>query len=254
MNDLAIKILSAETGSTHIFSVGQAGFIIKTSEGKLIAIDIYLSDCVERLEGHMGYKRLVPKVLDAGDLVFDVIICTHPHWDHFDFDSVPALMSNGRTRLYCSVDCEKLVKELKLEYYEENITYVKPGSIVDEDGFALQFVNCDHGEGAPDAVGVVIHTDGKRIYEAGDTCLRLDRVNEVKQPLDVLIAPINGAYGNMDSDDCVKLAEALKPEVTIPCHYGMFASHGGDPGRFIELMKETGLKTLLMTPGEKYTI
>lgn len=254
MNDLAIKILSAETGSTHIFSVGQAGFIIKTSEGKLIAIDIYLSDCVERLEGHMGYKRLVPKVLDAGDLVFDVIICTHPHWDHFDFDSIPALMSNGRTRLYCSVDCEKLVKELKLEYYEKNITYVKPGSIVDEDGFALQFVNCDHGEGARDAVGVVIHTDGKRIYEAGDTCLRLDRVNEIKLPLDVLIAPINGAYGNMDSDDCVKLAEALKPEVTIPCHYGMFASHGGDPGRFIELMKETGLKTLLMTPGEKYTI
>lgn len=254
MNDLAIKILSAETGSTHIFSVGQAGFIIKTSEGKLIAIDIYLSDCVERLEGHMGYKRLVPKVLDAGELVFDVIICTHPHWDHFDFDSVPALMSNGRTRMYCSVDCEKLVKDLKLEYFEDNITYVKPGSIVDEDGFALQFVNCDHGEGAPDAVGVVIHTDGKRIYEAGDTCLRLDRVNEIKLPLHVLIAPINGAYGNMDSDDCVKLAEALKPEVTIPCHYGMFASHGGDPGRFIELMKDTGLKTLLMTPGEKYTI
>ena len=52
----------------------------------------------------------------------------------------------------------------------------------------------------------------------------------------------------------MKLAEALRPGLTIPCHYGMFASHGGDPGRFIELMKETGLKTLLMTPGEKYTL
>ena len=209
MNDLAMKILSAEAGRTHIFAVGQAGYIIKTSEGKLIAIDLYLSDCVERLEGHMGYKRLVPKVL---------------------------------------------VKQLQLEYFGDNITYIKPGDIVDEEGFALQFVNCDHGTGAPDAVGVVIHADGKRIYEAGDTCLRLDRVGEIKLPLDVLIAPINGAYGNMNADDCVKLAEALRPGLTIPCHYGMFASHGGDPGRFIELMKETGLKTLLMTPGEKYTL
>ena len=254
MNDLAIKILTAEAGRTHIFACGQAGYIIKTSEGKLIAVDIYLSDCVERLEGHMGYKRLVPKVLLANEIEFDAVICTHPHWDHFDFDSVPAFMANGRTRLYCSVDCEELVKQLKLEYFRDNITYIKPGSVVDEDGFALEFVNCDHGTGAPDAVGVVIHADGKRIYEAGDTCLRLDRVSEIKLPLDVLIAPINGAYGNMNSDDCVKLAEALKPALTIPCHYGMFASHGGDPGRFMELMKETGLKTLLMTPGEKYTL
>lgn len=254
MKDLAIKVLTAEAGRTHIFAAGQAGYIIKTADGKLIAIDLYLSDCVERLEGHMGYKRLVPKVLAADELEFDAVICTHPHWDHFDFDSVSSFMANGRTRMYCSVDCEKLVKQLGLDYFKENITYVRPGDIVDEDGFALQFVNCDHGSGAPDAVGVVVHTDGKRIYEAGDTCLRLDRTREIKLPLDVLIAPINGAYGNMDSDDCVKLAVALRPELTIPCHYGMFASHGGDPGRFLELMKETGLKTLLMTPGEKYTL
>jgi L-ascorbate 6-phosphate lactonase len=254
MNDLAIKILSAEMGRTHIFSVGQAGFIIKTSEGKLIAIDLYLSECVERLEGHMGYKRMIPKVLGADELEFDAVVCTHPHWDHFDVDSVPQMMANGRTRLYCSVDCEKLVKQTGMEYFDQNITYVRPGDIVDEDGFALQFVNCDHGTGAPDAVGVVVIADCKRIYEAGDTCLRLDRTNEIKLPLDVLIAPINGAYGNMDADDCVKLAEALRPGLTIPCHYGMFASHRGDPGRFFELMKGTGLRTLIMTPGEKYTI
>ena len=254
MKDLAIKVLAAEHGRTHIFATGQAGFIIKTAEGRLIAIDLYLSDCVERLEGHMGYKRMCPKVLNADELEFDAVICTHPHWDHFDFDSVPLMMNNRRTRLYCSTDCEKLVKHADMEYLSGNITYVRPGNVVDEDGFALQFVNCDHGTGAPDAVGVVVHADGKRIYEAGDTCLRLDRINEIKQPLDVLIAPINGAYGNMDADDCVKLAEALKPGLTIPCHYGMFASHGGDPGRFFELMKDTGLEMLIMTPGEEYTL
>ena len=254
MKDLAIKVLTAEKGRTHIFAAGQAGFIVKTADGRLIAIDLYLSDCVERLEGHMGYKRMCPKVLDAGELEFDAVVCTHHHWDHFDFDSVPQMMANGRTRLYAAVDCEELVRQTNMEYFSDNITYVKPGDIVDEDGFALQFVNCDHGTGAPDAVGVVIHADGKRIYEAGDTCLRLDRVGEIKQPLDVLIAPINGAYGNMDSADCAKLAEALKPRLTIPCHYGMFASHGGDPGKFLELMKEAGLPALIMTHGEGVSI
>ena len=254
MKDLAIKVLTAELGRTHIFATGQAGFIVKTAEGKTIAIDLYLSDCVERLEGHMGYKRLCPKVLDPGDIEFDAVVCTHPHWDHFDVDAVPQMMANGKTRLYCSVECRELVEKTHLDHYNNNINYVNPGNVVDEDGFALEFVNCDHGKGAPDAVGVVIHCDGKRIYEAGDTCLRLDRVGEIKQPLDVLIAPINGAYGNMDADDCVKLAEALKPKLTIPCHYGMFASHGGDPGRFFELMKEAELPMLIMTPGEKYTI
>ena len=254
MKDLAIKILAAPLGRTHIFFAGQAGFIVKTAEGQLIAIDLYLSECVERLEGHMGYKRMTPQILDPADPEFDAIVCTHPHWDHFDVDSVPQMMANGRTRLYCSVDCEKLVKQTGMEYFSENITYVKPGDVVDEEGFCLQFVNCDHGEGAPDAVGVVLHADGKRIYEAGDTCLRLDRTGEIKTPLDVLIAPINGAYGNMDSDACAELAGALKPAVTIPCHYGMFASHGGDPGRFLELMKDKGLNAFLMTPGEIFTL
>ena len=254
MKDLAIRILNAEPGRTHIFACGQAGFIIKTAEGKLIAIDLYLSDCVERLEKSMSFKRLLPKVLDPGELEFDAVIATHPHWDHFDFDAIPQMMANGRTGLYCSYDCDKLVSRTDLEYFNRNITYIKPGDICDCDGFALQFVNCDHGEGAPDAVGVVIHADGKRIYEAGDTCLRLDRTGEIKTPLDVLIAPINGAYGNMDSDDCARLAEALKPKITIPCHYGMFAGHSGDPGRFLDLMREKDLPVLVMTPGEKLTL
>ena len=37
---------------------------------------------------------------------------------------------------------------IKFENFSKNITYVAPGYVVDEDGFALQFVNCDHGTGA----------------------------------------------------------------------------------------------------------
>lgn len=251
MRDFAAKVLTV-TG-TAIFSVGQAGFIIKSKNGQLIAIDLYLSNCVERIEGHKGYKRLLPQILDATELLFDAVICTHPHLDHFDMDAVPEMVSKG-AKLYCSVDCEKLVKQLQMEYYGEQITYVKPGDKDVVGDFEITFVNCDHGVGAPDAVGVVLKVDGKTIYEAGDTCLRLDRVSEIPQPLDVMIAPINGAYGNLNEEECATLAEKLNPSVTIPCHYGMFASHHGDVGKFYELMIEKQLPLLLMQQGEKYTL
>ncbi len=247
MLDFAQQVMTKK--GTCVFSVGQAGYIIKSADGGLLAIDLYLSNCVERVEGHTGFKRLLPQILDPRELQFDAIICTHPHLDHFDIDAVPEMVSGG-AHLYCSVDCEKLVRQTQMDYYNASIIYVRPGDKYQCGDFSISFVNCDHGSGAPDAVGVVVEVDGKIIYEAGDTCLRLDRLSEIPAAPDVLIAPINGAFGNLSEEDCAALADALKPRVTIPCHYGMFASHHGDVGRFYELMKEKRLPMLLMRQGE----
>ena len=250
MRDLARKVLVAE--GPAIFFTGQAGFIIKSKGGQLLAIDLYLSNCVERVEGSRGYKRLLPQILNPNELDFSIVICTHPHLDHFDIDAVPELMHSGKTKLFCSVDCEKLIHQMQMEYYSESITYVKPGDRCISGDFDITFVNCDHGAGAPDAIGVVVKVDGKIIYEAGDTCRRLDRVDEIPKP-DVMIAPINGMYGNLDEADCAALAAALKPGFTVPCHYGMFASHHGDVGKFYDIMTEKELPFLLMQQGEQYT-
>ena len=169
--DFALKVLTAPLGKTHLFCLGQAGFIIKSASDQLLGIDLYLSECVERVEGHIGFKRLLPKLLEPFDLQFDCIIATHPHYDHFDMDSIPQMMSNHVTQLFASVECEKEVKRLKM--FDERIQYVKPGDTFTSGDFALDFVTCDHGTGAPDAVGVIVSVDGKRIFETGDTALRL---------------------------------------------------------------------------------
>ena len=249
MLDFVTKVLT--TPGPCLFATGQAGYIVKSRSGQLLAIDLYLSNCVERLEGHKGFKRLLPQILDPSMLTFDCIICTHPHLDHFDIDAVPEMVSKG-SKLFCSVDCEKLVHQLQMEYYSESIVYVDPGDHHTAGDFDITFVNCDHGTGAPDAVGVVVKVDGKTIYEVGDSCLRLDRIEEIPQPLDILISPVNGMYGNMNSDDTAKLAEALASGLTIPCHYGMFASHGGDLKRFYDLMREKNMPVLIMQQGEAY--
>lgn len=251
--DFASRILSARQGQPHIFSAGQAGYIIKSSSGQLLAIDLYLSDCVERLEGNSGFKRLLPKILAPGDLDFDVIICTHPHFDHFDIDSVPAMMSHN-TKLFCSTGCRELVKMLHLDYYGPSISYVKPGDSFSAGDFSLSFVPCDHGEGAPDAFGVLVNVDGRTIYEAGDTCLRLDIADTLPQSSDLMIAPVNGTFGNLNSEECALLAERLRPGVTVPCHYGMFVHQYGDLAKFYEVMTRKNLPFRIMQQGEGFTI
>lgn len=252
MTEFSKRIAEAELGCVHLFSVGQAGFIIKSQTGQLLCIDLYLSDCVEQVEGNMGYKRLLPKILHPTDLIFDVIVSTHFHRDHFDEYSVPFMMSNNKSRLFASFDCMNDVKSLEID--KARVVFVKPGDSFSIGDFALDFLYCDHGKAAPKAVGVSVRVGNKRIVEVGDTRLRLDRREHylAHGPIDVLIAPINGMFGNMNARECAELAGCLKPRMTIPCHYGMFASHMGLPGEFYEIMKKEYPSNafLLMSLGE----
>ena len=254
MLHFAENLLKAEPGIAHLFSVGQAGFILKSASGQVLGVDLYLSDCVEREEGHLGFKRMLPHILEAGEITFDALIATHAHRDHFDVDAMPNLMNANKTLLFAAEDCKDDTEALGMP--SDRIFFVRPGMEKRCGDFTLDFVSCDHGTESPEAVGVIITVDNKRILEVGDTCLRLDRVNEYLHfgPIDVLIAPINGAYGNMNEADCVTLARALQPGLTIPCHYGMFASHGGNPGRFHELMSEKHLPYTILTQGEEYPL
>lgn len=247
MIGIAERIKDETSARPSLYWVGQAGFVIRSAKGTLLAIDLYLSDCVQRVEGHIGFKRLVPALFSPEELVFDYLIATHPHCDHFDEDAMPRLMNNGHTKLFTSVNCEHSVGLLGIDAHR--VCYVRPGDHYTVDDIEIDFVLCDHGSAAPDAVGVVIRVDGKVLYFAGDTCLRLDWTAWLSKqgPFDLLVAPINGAYGNLNEQECARLSAVLKPVMTIPCHYGMFASHGGDPGRFMSAMK-------MEAPEQKYTI
>lgn len=233
-----VEKLKTITGKTELYWLGQAGFVIKSATGKLLGIDLYLSECVEPVEGHVGYHRLMPQILDPEDIQFDVLIATHFHRDHFDIDAMPALMDNGKTQLYCAYDCQDDVERLKID--KQRVQYVKPGESYDCSEYHIDFIHSDHGAGAPLEAAPIVTVDGKNILEAGDTSLHLDWKDEYLKagPLDVLIAPINGAYGNLNEQENVTLTKALQPKLTVPCHFGMFASHGGHPGLWKELIEE----------------
>lgn len=236
-SEFSQKVLSAPLGQTHLFFLGQAGFIVKSASGKYIGYDMYLSDCVYRTEQKDGLQRLLPQILDTESIPFDFIVASHAHRDHFDEDSLPELMQNTKAQLFTSLSCENDVERLRID--KSRCTFVSVCDKLTFNDIEFHFVPCDHGDGAPDAVGLVLSVDGKKIYFTGDTCLRLDMADYFRAlgKFDVMAAPINGAWGNLDETECAAWANALQPTLTIPCHYGMFAMHGGKPDKFAQIMK-----------------
>ena len=237
----------------RVLFTGQAGFVFTSAAGTSVGVDLYLTDCVER---HDGFKRLCPKVARAEDLELDCVIATHWHLDHFDVDAMPLLMAGGRTRLVAAKDCRQHVERLHLD--EGRVRYVEAGDTAACGDVMIRAVFCDHGDGAPLAVGVVLEVDGYKVYITGDTCLRLDKAGEIGAygPFDIMIAPVNGAFGNLNEKECVELCKYHKPKVVIPCHYWMFAEQHGDPGIFAAEIRERlpGQKHCIMRPGEEIPI
>lgn len=227
------KLNNLPRGKTYLAYVGQAGFIVISASGEILGIDLYLSDCVEQVENDsIGFKRQLPKILSPDEIQFDCLITTHFHRDHYDVDSIPIMMKNKKTHLIAAYDCETDINK------KWNYQLVRAGDKEQYKDFSFSFTFCDHGEAAPKAIGVVVHIDGKVIYQTGDTSLHLDWDYKAADNLNVLIAPINGAYGNLNEEECSLLSKKLGPKLTIPCHYGMFANHGGDLEKFKSKMKE----------------
>jgi len=123
--------------------------------------------------------------------------------------------------------------------------------------FEVTAVPCDHGADTPYAVGLLIKNAGHTAYIMGDTCLREDYLeNSLFKELDLLILPINGAFGNLNEAQAAQVCGILKPKLAIPCHFGNFAEHGGNPGKYAEIMKKDfpSLSYRIMRVGEGITI
>lgn len=253
MESFASKVKNTKipSGNIGVFFLGQAGFVIKTPKDKLIAVDPYLSDCCNR---YFGFKRLMPYILEANELEFDYVVASHAHYDHFDPDSIPALLSNGKTEFVGAMDTAEECDKLGIK---ERTHFLSVGDEIQLGDIKLTAVRCDHGADTPHALGLLFELDGKRIYMMGDTAYRPEWLcNERLCGTDLLILPINGAFGNLDSTTASKVAGALKPKLTVPCHYWNFAEHFGNPYEFMTNMKNDNpsLPFMLMRQGESLTV
>ena len=98
--------------------------------------------------------------------------------------------------------------------------------------------------------GVVLQTEGKVIYHAGDTALFSDmRLIGEDAPIDLALLPI-GEHFTMGPKDAARAVEFLAPKRVVPIHYGTFPPLVGDPQEFAKLVRVTATEVHLLQPGE----
>jgi len=252
MSDLARKIRETEVPADGlaIFWLAQAGFVYKTPAGTIIYVDPYLTDCVERL---YGFKRIMATPITAEEVEADWVVSTHGHEDHFDVDAMPVLARSPRTRFVGAPDCRAKYQAAGIP--ADRYLILARGQTLKFGDFSLTGVYADHGELAPDALGVILTAGDVKVWQVGDSAYRPDLWQDVfALGIDVLVPPINGAFGNLDGVAAAKLARDCGAKVAIPCHFWMFAEHNGDPAQFLQAIKEYAphVRPLLMTQGELF--
>ena len=143
------------------------------------------------------------------------IFITHPHWDHFDLDSINNLINEKAIIVGPSSVIEKLDTNYKtLE--------VKPNNIYNLDNLSFMTVpaynlNKDYHPKDAGYVGYIVTLNNITYYIAGDTDV-LDELKTINA--DVIFLPVGGTY-TMTREEAVELANTIKPRYAIPIHYGL---------------------------------
>jgi L-ascorbate 6-phosphate lactonase len=256
MNQLPDAIRSAVVpqAAVRFWWLGQAGFAFKTTAGKIIYVDPYLSDAVERLH---GFKRLSLAPIGAEEVRADLVLLTHEHTDHLDPDALPPIARNNpQCRFAAPSGCMEGLSQAAIA--AERRILLEPNRQHGLEGVMVHTVPADHGDYSSSALALLLDFDGVRVLLTGDTSLRPG----LFQPLfdlrpDVVLPCINGVFGNMNHIDAARLVAQAKPRYAIPCHYWTFAEQGGgDPAGFIHACKQfcPEVQALLLKPGEAFDV
>jgi len=248
MKDLAKEIAEEKPmeGKVNLYWLGGASFIIRSSKS-IIGIDLYLSNACMQKDG--SFKRLVPAPLQPEDISLDYLIATHNHGDHLDVGFLEKFIHPGNvTKLIGPTSVMEVVKKIGIK--SNRIMVLNRGENLDLDMVKIAAVFADHGQDAPDCIGVIIKIGNARIYFTSDSRYRPDFPNlvDLGGAIDVLIVPINGKYGNPDPKDASYITAWVMPRMVIPSHFWIFAEHGGDPGFFLECCRDISPNTKIVIP------
>jgi L-ascorbate 6-phosphate lactonase len=207
--------------------LGQAGFVLKSPEGKVLALDPYLSNSCKALGDEAGFNmdRQFPPPLKPADLKeFSTLIFSHSHQDHVDPETiVPYLKAGGDVPMIAPHDATELL--VKLGVARDRITFTWPNQVHQVGDFTIKTTFAVPPDGGDlSHMGYLIEVaDGPRIYFTGDTDYHEILIVSVApyQP-DILVTVINPAFKNLSPAEAARLAKGLHPKWVIPCHHDLF--------------------------------
>jgi L-ascorbate metabolism protein UlaG (beta-lactamase superfamily) len=199
----------------------------KTASGEILVSPVSHASFVMSVPGLVIYNDPVGgKALFEGQPAAGLVLITHEHGDHFEPETLVAIVGADTKLVVNPSVMEKLPADLKAKATSigngQNTTV---GSVTIE---AIPAYNTTedrkkyHPQGRDN--GYVLTVDGARVYIAGDT----EDIPEMRALTDIQVAfvPMNLPY-TMDIDQASSAVAAFKPAFVYPYHY-----KGSDPEAF----------------------
>ncbi|MBI3615002.1 MAG: MBL fold metallo-hydrolase [Candidatus Omnitrophica bacterium] len=178
----------------------------------------------------------------------DLILITHPHFDHLSPGDV-AKVAKADTEI---VTVPGAAMKLEQAAVPGRIHLVKPGDTLTLKGVKVEAVPAYNLTKvfhlrSNEWVGFIVEVDGTRIYHAGDT----DFIPEMKMfQADVALLPVSGTYV-MTAEEAARAAKAMTAKVVIPMHYGSIVGTAADAKQFEKLCGVKVVEILVKEGGEK---
>ena len=247
----------AAAGKTELLWLGQAGFKIKTPGGKTIVIDPWLTG---------GPKTPAPYKTDIAALgKVDLLLVTHAHVDHIG--DAPAIAKAQNTVLYGPADMVTPLITLGILPANLGHRFNKTGHVTPLPGIKVTAVQAEHSSllvhnnpatgkneshPAGEAVGYIIQMEnGFKIWHMGDTGLFGDMkfIYDRYKP-DLVLIPIGGNFTMDPEDAAFGMKTWIPAKSVIPMHFGSNPLTKGTSAEFIEAMKGSSTKVIVMTEGQ----
>ena len=199
----------------RVIWLGQAGLLFET-ENKIIMVDPYLSDSVEKIEPQN--KRRVPVDKSFFDIKPDIIVLTHNHLDHTDPDTLKHFITQSSNMLVlASGNAWSTVRAS----FGGNNNYVMFNRHSEWTDGNVKFtaVMAEHSD--ENAIGFVMEAEGNKYYLTGDNLYNKNIFSDLPEGIDYVFLPINGRGNNMNMEDGKRFCEQIGAKA-IPLHCGLF--------------------------------
>lgn len=174
----------------------------------------WLGHATFRIEDGRTQIYIDPWKLPAGVPKADLILITHSHYDHFSPDDI-ARIQQPSTTIVATADVAAKLKG-------QRVVTAAPGGHYEAAGLRVEAVPAynvgkEFHKKTANWVGYLVTlSDGVRVYHTGDS----DVTPEMKTvKADVAMMPCGGTY-TMNAAEVAQAANAFKPAVLIPMHWG----------------------------------
>lgn len=215
------------------YAQDKSGDTYSTDNGEISVHPISHASFVMQTPGAVIYNDPVGGAdLYAGLPAADLILITHEHGDHYDVETLSALLGENTRLLTNPAVLDMLPAELK-----ERASAIGNGDSTDFEGMGIEAIAAYnlteerlkyHPKGRDN--GYLLSVDGMRIYIAGDT----EAIPEMRELTDIQLAfvPMNLPY-TMGIEQAAEGVVDFAPDVVYPYHY-----KGSDVEAFARLVNE----------------